>query len=53
MTDALKRFELASKLVKEGRLDAAMTMKDVLLKSDWGIIERRIAEAQAKDAPPR
>jgi len=46
--EAFLAFEHAAKLVKEGRLDEARAMKDLLLKSDWNVIERRISSL-AKD----
>jgi pentatricopeptide repeat protein len=44
--EAMSAFTKASNLVKEGRFDEARAMKDELLKSDWNVIEKKIAEAE-------
>jgi len=41
-------YDKAAALVKAGKFDEARAMKDQLLKSDWQLIEDRIA---AREAP--
>ena len=46
--EALLSFTKAANLVKEGKISEAMAMKGELLKSDWTVIEKRIAEVEGR-----
>ena len=41
-------YDKAAALVKAGKLDEARAMKDELLKSDWQLIQDRIAAREVQ-----